>query len=146
MTHLRKPEIKIKAQWRHAHTHLAYSHRLRAIIKRQMLKAGQINVKSERTLPKPHMTIFGGLKNQIEIQKKGQSRIGIVTHGDGGVRECECVCVGGLTHTEIETDGDRDRHTRTLSWAAQVILIENCQQLWPQLQNAARCCCCPKHF
>lgn len=92
MTHLRKPEIKIKAQWRHAHIHLAYSHRLRAIIKRQMLKAGQINVKSERTLPKPHMTIFGGLKNQIEIQKKGQSRIGIVTHGDGGVRECVCVC------------------------------------------------------
>lgn len=95
MTHLRKPEIKIKAQWRHAHAHTSHTHtysrRLRAIIKRQMLKAGQINVKSERTLPKPHMTIFGGLKNQIEIQKKGQSRIGIVTHGDGGVRECECV-------------------------------------------------------
>lgn len=79
MTHLRKPEIKIKAQWRHAHTNLTHTHladtysrRLWAIIKRQMLKAGQINVKSERTLPKPHMTIFGGLKNQIEIQKKNQ--------------------------------------------------------------------------
>lgn len=58
MTHLRKPEIKIKAQWRHTHT---YTHGVGAIIKRQMLKARQINVKSERTLPKPHMTIFGGL-------------------------------------------------------------------------------------
>lgn len=44
-------------------------------------------------------------------------------------------CVGGLTHTH--THRARDRHTLTLSWAAQVILIENCQQLRPQLQNAA---------